>query len=407
MTTVGIIAEYNPFHNGHKHHIDAIRDQFGADTAVIVVMSGNYTQRGELAIAPKDLRAKTAIDCGANIVLELPFPFSMSSAEFFAKAGVKILNSLGVVDYISFGSESGDIYSLEKTAELIMSETFEEKVSELMKLNESKKLGYPQICDIALKQLSEGHPTPTFSTPNNILALEYIKAIKTFNSNIKIHTIKRDGAGYNEGYKAETTIQSATYIRTLIQENIVSAKSYIPDISYYSLCDGYSKGLLPSNDRKLSVAVISKLRLLEPETESDIHDTNNGLLFRLKDASLKTDDINTLVELCKTKKYTTARIRRAIWYLFFGVTSSDMKTLPLYTQILGIDTVGKALLKKIKKLSDFPILTKPSRTNGLSQDALRQKQFSDKADSIYYLTLPSFRDGADALRITPYVKDVD
>ena len=114
MTTVGIIAEYNPFHNGHKHHIDAIRDHFGADTAVIVVMSGNYTQRGELAIAPKDIRAKTAIDCGANLVLELPFPFSMSSAEFFAKAGVKILNSLGVVDYISFGSESGDIYSLEK-----------------------------------------------------------------------------------------------------------------------------------------------------------------------------------------------------------------------------------------------------------------------------------------------------
>ena len=195
--TVAIIAEYNPFHSGHAYQLDAIREEFGADTNIIAVMSGNYTQRGEIAVADKYLRAEWAVRCGVNLVLELPFPYSMSSAEIFARAAVSIITSLGVVDYISFGSEIGDKDKLSAIAENMLKPEYNESFLTLSASPEYKNLGYPALCEAAYKNAFSLDITDVFK-PNNILAIEYIKAVKELSSPVKIHTVKRLGAGYSE-----------------------------------------------------------------------------------------------------------------------------------------------------------------------------------------------------------------
>ena len=405
MATVAIIAEYNPFHNGHKYQIDEIRREFGNDTKIIALMSGNYTQRGDIAILDKSLRAKMAVDSGINLCIELSFPFSMASAEIFARSGVKILNAIGVVDYLSFGSESGDLDELYRTAKLMLSEEYQAALKNVMN-GDNKAKGYPEQCELALKSVSDGYRTVAPS-PNNILALEYIKALIETKSTIKPHTIKREGAGYNDNIDPKTQLQSATAIRELIIRRDVSAEKYIPYTAFSTLYDAIQAGEAPCYTTTISSLIIAHLRRIDISSIGHLHDLNDGLLYRLKDASFKTNNIETLVKLTTTKKFTTARIKRAIWYSYFGVTSSEILSLPEYTQLLALDTDGRDLLKRIKKLSDFPILTKPSRLNSLSEKALLQKARSDEADSIYHLSHPTFVDGAVSVRFTPYVKNGD
>ena len=177
---IGIICEYNPFHNGHLYQIEKIREEFGEDANIVAVMSGNYVQRGGVAIADKSLRAKCAVLSGANLVLELPFPYSMSSAEYFAKSAVHILDSLGCVDYISFGSEAGDVAPL--TAQIMLSREFTETMERLSLDPEKRKLGHAALCEVALKAIAQDGENLASLTPNNILAIEYIKAVITLKS---------------------------------------------------------------------------------------------------------------------------------------------------------------------------------------------------------------------------------
>ena len=173
MKIAAIITEYNPFHNGHQYQIDKARELLGEDTAIIAIMSGNFTQRGELAIADKTVRAKAAVECGVNLVLELPFPFSMSSAEFFARSGVRIANKLGVVDYLIFGSELGYTEELTRVAENMLTAEFSNKADELIKSSENKSSGHPKLLEEAYNSLYPDKLNSDFFTANNILALEY------------------------------------------------------------------------------------------------------------------------------------------------------------------------------------------------------------------------------------------
>lgn len=399
MITVAIICEYNPFHNGHKYQIEKIREEFGADTAIIAIMSGNYTQRGDIAIIDKTERAKSALDGGANLVLELPFPYSTASAEIFAKAGVHIANMLKCVDYLSFGSESGDIKELLATAKLMMSDEYEAKYKEL---KTQKNLCHPELCQLVLNSL-EMDGICTDLTPNNILALEYIKALIKSNSRIKPHTIKRVGSGYNQSITDIGTMQSATGIREAIENGDITALEYVPNSTKTIILNAMRDGKFPTNCEKLASVVISNLRLNSAQ-DCEIHDLGAGLYNRIRAASFKCATLEQLVNLTETRKYTKARIRRAIWYSLFGVTSSEIKRMPEFTQILALDTIGRLRLKERKDDGSFFILTKPSNTRGLSDEALRQKSLADKADSIYQLSMPTFTDGNSSLTFTPYVK---
>ena len=396
MKTVAIISEYNPFHSGHEYQLKRIREEFGEDTAIVAVMSGNFTQRGEVAFASKIQRAKAAVLAGVNLVLELPFPFSSSSAEIFAKSGVKIAEAIGA-DYLSFGSESGDINELSSVASVIVSDEFAEAFKSL---GESKGLGYPERCEIAYKKVSD---TKFEFSSNNILAVEYIKAINELNAKIKPHTIKRVGAEYTAESVKNAAHQSAMALRGAIKNN-EDVFSYLPDATRDMMAALKDDGELPCDIERISSAFISYLRLNPPSHDEEIHDAGDGLYNRLYNESFKANDISTLLLRTETKNYTKSRIRRALLNVFFGVTSSDVKTLPTYTQILAMDNIGTQILKKTRKSRDIQVLTKPSDYKAFGEAELRQKQLSDKADSIFELTKPVPKDGASALTFTPFVK---
>lgn len=403
MVTVAVIAEYNPFHCGHKYHIEKIREHFGSDTEIVAIMSANYTQRAECAFADKSVRAKAAVDCGVNLVLEIPFPFCMSSAEFYARSGVRIADSIGVIDYLSFGSECGSIDVLTDISLKMTTDDYKIAFKSLKNDNANKSTGYAELCEKAYISAFGENISDDIFCPNNILAIEYIKALADIKSAITPHTIKRYGADYNETKIISDKFQSASAIRTALADGI-EALSYTPYNARAIYEVAYNNGELPADTQKLSYPIISSFMLNSPDAEVDIHDASGGLYNRLKNNCYRATSISELVSLTETKKYTNARIRRAIFNSFFGVTSSEVKELPLYTQVLAMDEIGRKILKRIKKESDFPVITKPSSTDTLSADALRQKERANTADAIYGLTLPLPKSGDAVLKFTPYVK---
>ena len=404
MKVAAIIAEYNPFHKGHEYQVKKAREILGEDTAIIAIMSGNYTQRAELAIADKTIRAESAVECGVNLVLELPFPFSMSSAEFFAKSGVHIAKSIGVVDYLIFGSESGDISTLSDIASIMSSQEYQLTIQSLMEDEDHKEYGYPELCEIALSRLYGKDVSRDLLSPNNILAIEYIKALSSEGSSIIPITIRRSGAGYHDLINPMEEYQSASAIREEFAENIDSALSYVPKNAQNVYAKAIENGKMPSDGSKLDLAVIASLRLNSPAKWVDIHDATGGLYNRLCDLSAEATSISSLTHLAETKKYTKARIRRAIWNTYFGVTSSDVRELPHFTQVLAMDDTGRSVLKRIKKVSDFPVITKPSSYRDFDFDVISQKELSNKADAVYDLSLEKANSGRFALTFTPYVK---
>ena len=401
---IGIICEYNPFHNGHLYHIEKVREDFGDDTNIIAVMSGNYVQRGGVAIADKGLRAKCAVESGVNLVLELPFPFSMSSAEYFARSSVHILDSLGCIDYISFGSESGSVEELIKIAKIMLSDEFDSLLKKLSSNSETKKLGHAALCELAFKALVNTDEFAFSFTPNNILAIEYIKAIITSKSSIKVHTVKRTSNNFSDENIVPGRIQSATAIRNSIEQKDISALEFIPNITKNFVLQAINSGDFPCDSERLSPAIITSLRLNSSAASEEVHDTAGGLYNRLRDISFKTNTLNSLICTAESKNFTKARIRRTLFYSLLGVTSSQFKEPAAYTQLLAMDSNGRAILKAIGKRSHFPILTKPSDLDKLPEDAKIQKMLSDKADSIFQMTKPIPKDGNEALRFTPYVK---
>lgn len=404
MTTVAIITEYNPFHMGHEYQIKRVREIFGEDTAIIAIMSGNFTQRGEPAIADKTLRSKAAVECGVNLVLELPFPYSISSAEFFASAGVHIADELGVVDYLVFGSELGESDELMSVAENMSSDAFLNKLSLLMQDEKYSNVGYPRLCEVAYKEIYGESCISNLFSPNNILAIEYIKSLKKINSKIIPYTIQRVGAGYNEDISEKECYQSASAIRGELYLDSNSALEYLPNKLKSIYSDAISSGKMPSDISRLDTAVISYFRLNSPVCAPDIQDAGGGLYNRLYALSKKANSISSLASMAETKKYTNARIKRAIWSSYFGVTSSDVRTLPGYTQVLAMDTLGMSLLQRMKKVSGIYVITKPSAYKSLPCEVVRQKELCNKADSVFGLLLKSPNSGDFASTFTPYVK---
>jgi len=404
MKTVLIISEYNPFHKGHQYQINDIRKAFGEDTAIIALMSGNYTQRGDVAVMDKYIRSECSVLGGVNLVLQLPFPYSASSAEFFARAGVEIANAIGIVDILAFGSESGDISKLYEIAQNMLSSKFISALNAYQKSEEAKNLGHPKIYESVYKNLYNDSLPSYFFAPNNILAIEYIKALLLTKSKIIPYTTKRIGADYNAEKIEDTDYQSASAIRKEFLSNPNSALQFLPDSSKNTIISALNSNLFPCDTDRLSSAVLSFLCLNKPDAKCDIHDADGGLYNRLIASSFKATSISTLTKLASTKKYTNARIKRAIWYSYFGVTSSDVRTAPRYTQVLAMDCIGQALLKRIKKTTGFPVITKPSATDALDEVGLRQKKLSDNADFLFQLSKPTPFPADTVLKAKPFVK---
>lgn len=344
---LGIVSEYNPFHNGHVHHLQ-ISKQLTKTDFTVAVMSGNFVQRGDTALVDKWTRAEMALKSGIDLVIELPTVYALSSAENFADGAVKILNSLGVVDFISFGSEIGEITPLLDVANILYKEPKE--FSSLITAQLRSGLSYPKAREIALSQFfgSSQKYSSIVSNPNNILGVEYLKSLKKHRSHIRPLTIKRDYADYNSTQE-ENGIASATAIRTMIK-NGKNVHKVIPYESYELLEKCIEEGKIVPSLAVFEKEIIYTLRKMTLSEIADLPDVSEGLENKIK---LAANNFNTLEELIaniKSKRYTQSRIQRILLYALLNISKKDInqsKRVTPYIRVLGFNKHGKRIISAI------------------------------------------------------------
>ena len=335
MKTVGIICEYNPFHLGHKKQIDIIRSHFGQDTAMVCLMSGNFVQRGAPAIFHKSLRAQAAIACGADLVLELPVTYALSSAEGFAAGGVKILS--GFCDYLCFGTETGTAETLMATAKALLSPSFSEALRQQLDLG----LSFPAARAAAL-----GEDASLLANPNDILGVEYCKAILAQNSAMEIFPIIREG-GYHDT-AVDTENPSATAVRQLLI-NKHDWKSCVP-ASAWDIFDGAPLHTLQAGER----AVLARLRTMTDNEFEALPYGSEGLWRKFMHACHSCDSIDSIIAATKSKRYTHTRITRMLMCAYLGITREMLETPAPYCRVLAFNDSGRAVLKNARLSGDFP-----------------------------------------------------
>ncbi len=334
MKTIGIICEYNPFHLGHKKQIDLIRQEFGEDCRIVCLMSGNFVQRGHPAIFHKSLRAEAALRCGADLVLELPIPCCLSSAEGFAAGGVEILS--GFCDYLCFGAESGTEKELMDTAKLLLSDQFSGTLREQL----ATGISFPAARQIALKKM--GGNADLLENPNDILAVEYCKAIIAQSSSMKPFPILRMG-NYHDTV-ADDENPSATSLRKLLIEK-EQWSHYVP-ASLLPLYDNATVHTISAGER----GILYRLRTMTDEEFQSLPYGSEGLWRRLMHACRSCTTLEEILNSVKTKRYTRTRLDRMIMCAFLGL--SELKR-PEYTRVLGFNSNGIPLLKQARKTGVF------------------------------------------------------
>ncbi|MBQ7415419.1 MAG: nucleotidyltransferase family protein [Oscillospiraceae bacterium] len=361
MKTVGIICEYNPLHLGHKKQLDRIRSQYGADCGIVCLMSGNYVQRGAPAIFDRSLRAKAAILSGADLVLELPVTAALSSAEGFAAGGVRFLSPF--CDVLSFGSETADGELLLSTAQALLSEAF----PPALRLRLEEGLSFPAARAAALRDF--GHSDEVLSTPNNILAVEYCKAILSQNSSMIPSPILRKGSYHDTAADPENP--SATALRQLIL-NGEAWNAYVPEQAQ-PIFDGAVTHCLAAGER----AILARLRTMTDAEFEALPYSSEGLWRKLMHASRQCSTVEQIAAATKSKRYTRTRIDRMILCAFLGLTAEDLATPAPYTRVLAFNDKGRTILNTARQTGLFPNL-------GEKQDHPYQ-QLEDRCDALYGL----------------------
>lgn len=374
MKTSAIICEYNPFHNGHAYQIEKTRE-LGA-THIIAVMSGNFVQRGETALVSKHKRAEAAVKCGADLVIELPVPYSISSAELFAKGAVSIINSLGVVDTLSFGTESGNADKLLKASQIALEFSDSEELRQLI----ATGLSYPlAMCRLIEEKYGE-EVSELFKSPNNVLAIEYLKSLSRTGSSVKPFTIARKNVEH-DSMNSSDEFASASLLRKSIKsrENIIQ---YIPPICNEIIMNELSEKNI-AEFQNLDTLVKYRFMTMTDEELKELPDADNGLYQRLVSASYQFNTTNEIIESAKTKCYTMARIRRVICYALLGIKKSDFDIMPPYARILGFNEKGLEIMSQIKKKSSIPVLSSLSQLRDTSEQAKRFAYLDELASQIF------------------------
>lgn len=344
---LGIVSEYNPFHNGHLHHLEVSKQLTKSDFTV-AVMSGNFVQRGDTSLVNKWVKTEMALKGGIDLVIELPTIYAISSAENFADGAIKILNSLGVVDYVSFGSEIGEITPLNEVANVLYKEPKE--FSNLITTQLRSGLSYPKAREIALNQYfgSSKKYSEILNNPNNILGVEYLKSIKRHRSHIRPLTIKRDYSDYNST-KVKNGIASATAIRTMIQNK--KNVHYVVPYETYDLLDECIKNEEIISDLSIfEKEIIYTLRKMTLSEIAALPDVSEGLENKIKAAANNFNTLEELISNIKSKRYTQSRIQRILLYVLLNITQKDMnssKRITPYIRVLGFNKHGKRIISAI------------------------------------------------------------
>lgn len=385
---LGIIAEYNPFHNGHLYHFQKSKNDTNSKFSIAVI-SGNFTQRGIPSIIDKWSKARMALSQGIDLVIELPLIYSISSAENFADGAIKILNSINIVNNISFGIESQDSESLNFFADILYNEPkeFKKFLSYELSLGHS----FPKARENAMKDCFPDKDCSILSMPNNILAIEYLKALKKYNSKIEVNMFKRFRSEHNS-MDFYGNIASSTAIRNLMNSNnYIEISNLIPQDCFSILKNKISLGEFVSSLNCFEKEIIYIFRTLSLEEIRNLPDVSEGLEFSIKNAAYSCNNLNDFFNHLKSKRYTQTRIQRILLYGLLHISKNDMamsKSVVPYIRVLGFNENGKYLLSKIKeKQPDIKIVTsvKKSLDNLLDLNLISMLNKDIFATNVYTL----------------------
>ncbi|KGR92177.1 hypothetical protein CD30_02300 [Ureibacillus massiliensis 4400831 = CIP 108448 = CCUG 49529] len=360
MQAVGVVVEYNPFHNGHFYHIEQSKKSTGADV-VIAVMSGHFLQRGEPALVDKWHRTKMALQNGVDIVIELPYIFSTAKAELFAKGAIQLLSAMKCQSF-AFGSEEGNIEPFHNTYTLL--QDYRQEYNELIKYFVSKGLSYPKSLYEAYEQLKQKQHRLyiDLSQPNNILGYHYIEAVYNLKSTIKPVTIQRVKAGYHESINSNTNIASATGIRKEIFEkgSVQDIKNYVPQATFVHLQDWLKQhNQFVQWESFWPLLRFSITRYL-PSDLTQFADVSEGIEFALIKYAKISDSFSEFMNHIKSKRYTWTRLQRMLTHIFTGITKEQLHQIdsPTYIRLLGMSEKGQRYLGEIKKDLDLPLISR-------------------------------------------------
>lgn len=358
MKVVGIIAEFNPFHNGHKYLIQEAKKKTNADF-VVVLMSGSFTQNGNVAIYDKFKRAKAAIEEGVDLVIELPTLYSVSSGEYFATGSIDLLNKLNIIDYVFFGSESGNINDISDIANVELIN--KEEILKLTKEEMKKGITYAKAHENALKSYLTPSQIKELQKPNNILAIEYLKALKKTNSKIIPYTVKRKGNSISDtNIEKEENFTSATSIREyiMLKKDLKILKKYVPDSMYEIMLT--QKPLLSDDIYNIiKFNILNNMKNIQ--NLQGINGISEGIENKIISALSISKSYDEFIHNIKSKRYTLSSIKRMILNILLNITKNDFNKLYLninYAHILSVSTKGKVLLSSLSKVSNVNLLTK-------------------------------------------------
>ena len=374
----GIVAEFNPFHNGHKYLVESLKQN--ENDTVTAVMSGNFVQRGEPALADVNLRTEMALESGVDLVLSLPLPYCISTAEKFALSGVTVLDSLNCLDSVAFGSESNNKEALFDCAKKLTSPDVENKIGEILK----NGVSYPVAREQAVSELYGDSLSDVLSRSNDILGVEYIKGLLSVNSDLDVTTVKRTGAGHDSEEGTEN-IRSASLIRTF-KDDLNEVEGFVPEESFRILQKATESGRI-IDYKKYEASLLFKLRTLTPDDFRSLPDVSEGLEYRIYEAVRNSTSYYELLEKIKTKRYTLSRIRRILLFAYLGVTKELFETPVPYIRVLGFNEKGASLLKECKEKAKLPLITRPKDLKNLDENGRRIFELECKARDLYSLCL--------------------
>lgn len=389
MKISGIICEYNPFHNGHLYHIQKTREN-GA-THLVGVMSGNFVQRGDIAVLNKLERAKTAVNAGMDLIIELPVAYSLAPAELYARCAVFLLRSLGCVDELSFGSESGDLNALSAAVKATVTCAKLPKLQELLK----NGISYPvALRSLVAEQFGET-TAKVLDGPNNLLAIEYLKALIFLGAKMTPFTVARRTAMHDSLEQNTSSLASASFIRHCIEDGS-DYEDFIPEQSLQTICNAARTGSL-ARLSNLERVLLYKLRMSTPEEIAQVPEVGQGLESRIYSAK-NAGSLEELFCAIKTKRYPMARIRRILMNHLIGVTKQDIQNPPPYGRILAINERGCEILAAAKGKSTIPFATSLSKLADINDATKRCASLEARSSDIFGLASRSIFSADDDFR---------
>lgn len=342
MAVVGIICEYNPFHLGHARQFQLVRERFGPDTKIICLMSGNYVQRGAPAVFDKFVRSRAAVLCGASLVLELPLTCALSSAEGFAQGGVGVMDRLGVVDKLCFGSEHGAVRALQETARLLLAPGFDDALRTTLQGGMSFAAARAET----VRRL--GGDDTLLRQPNDILAVEYLKAIERLQSRLEPVSVLRQGSYHVQTPDPEQP--SATALRILLEQD-GAWEQYVPSAAA-RVFRGAAQYGFSYGER----AVLARLRTLEESDFQHLPYGAEGLWRKLQKACRTQPSVEAILRAVKSKRYAYSRLQRMLLCAFLGLTEAELHKQPSYVRALAFDAAGRGLLRRIRSEGCIPVI---------------------------------------------------